>query len=536
MHRTKKARREASESEPESSPRATRSSPGPQGFLDPFSRGAVPKKSTLFSAGGARLGGGLAAASGLFGGRSGKKPPENADSGKSSSKNTSDKLAEIRSTLASLKHDVEQEQSDRRSMKKRITALEKGVEDVNNALQQETHAREALEGELVTMNERLEAIESYLESTSREAVSRATGEQNENEAEKKRESGKKKRANTLQSAVRSCLYNFMGLESGAALPDPLDKGQYWLTVQHDVGNGNDEDDGKLTRRVLRPDWRRPWSDNKHSWLTNIILRIQSRGTDYQNLLSKDEIAKLSHADIADAVAAVFDGMVRKYTLDHKGDDGKAKKDKATKAKILQRKTKKSESRENVRPRVPRARGRRYDYLFLPAYQSTDESEWEEVPVAIPAAVDPHTDDEAPGASTSGAVAVTRRRVLVAHPGAWRQDSDNEIAAELDAEVAKGRQESEQKGGRGTTHKPRRRGVPRPTDKSELPSMNRRKNKTRIPRSAVNAAWLASEHGKKYDSPKYIAEDDEVVEDENENVGGDEEAEREVASGHSSADD
>ena len=69
------------------------------------------------------------------------------------------------------------------------------------------------------------------------------------------------------------------------------------------------------------------------------------------------------------------------------------------------------------------------------------------------------------------------------------------------------------------------------ERSTLPSMNRRKNKTRIPRSAVNPGWLGSEHGKKYDSPKYIAEDDEFADDEN--AGVDEGAEPEAASGESS---
>ena len=87
-----------------------------------------------------------------------------------------------------------------------------------------------------------------------------------------------------------------------------------------------------------------------------------------------------------------------------------------------------------------------------------------------------------------------------------------MALELDRKAAQERDDTS-KSGHGNAPALRRRGSPRPPDRSALPSMTRRKNKIRIPRSHVNAEWLASEHGRKYDSPKYIAEDDDEGMDE-----------------------
>ena len=144
-------------------------------------------------------------------------------------------------------------------------------------------------------------------------------------------------AHRFQSAVRACMYNFMGLESGAELPAPLDDGLFWMAVEDPEVAAPDDSDDHSTKQVLRPDWRRPWKDNKHGWASVIIKRIQRRGTDYQNSLTKNDIAKLSRADIGEAVSSVFDGMVRKYALANKGDDGAAKKKAGLKAKIAQQK-------------------------------------------------------------------------------------------------------------------------------------------------------------------------------------------------------
>ncbi len=83
---------------------------------------------------------------------------------------------------------------------------------------------------------------------------------------------------------------------------------------------------------------------------------------------------------------------------------------------------KATNRKAVRHLVPEAAGSEWDYQFQWQYQSTDESEVEEV-VRVPLSkrvVDPNSADE--GIRQKAAEILTQRRVLVSHAPAWRPET------------------------------------------------------------------------------------------------------------------
>ena len=139
-----------------------------------------------------------------------------------------------------------------------------------------------------------------------------------------------------QGAIRACMHSIMGLELGAPLPEPVGGGGYWQEKVTCIGTGEED---VLREQVLRPDWERSWDENKHAWLQIVVLRIQTCGWDYQKALTREDINKLTQADIREGVKTAFDWMVRKYERERKDDGGQAKKEAARRSKINGRKTK-----------------------------------------------------------------------------------------------------------------------------------------------------------------------------------------------------
>lgn len=176
----------------------------------------------------------------------------------------------------------------------------------------------------------------------------------------------------------------------------------------------------------------------------------------------------------------------------------------------------------MRHLVPEVAGPEWDYQFQPQYQSSDESEIEEV-VRLEKSkrvVDPDSADE--GIKRKPAEIITKRRVLVSHAPAWRPEpvsqmvrnlvvhselihswnQTNELLDKVDrvshAELLKN------KTGRGNAYCPRRRGEARSYEDTSLPSLARCKETIYISREMINLDWLESDDGVAYDLRTLIA--------------------------------
>ena len=82
---------------------------------------------------------------------------------------------------------------------------------------------------------------------------------------------------------------------------------------------------------------------------------------------------------------------------------------------------KARAREDVRGQVPELAGEEYNFMFLPSYQSTEESEEQEIEDALDpasenerAARDPQQRKRAPGRRVK-----EKRKVLVVRPPGYR---------------------------------------------------------------------------------------------------------------------
>lgn len=89
------------------------------------------------------------------------------------------------------------------------------------------------------------------------------------------------------------------------LPAPLGNGVFWAEIEHVI------DGETVVQRMLRPDWKRSWMDNKAGWLLDVIQRIQNEGWRYSTY-PKTKFANLSHATIERHVQTWFKGIVAKY--------------------------------------------------------------------------------------------------------------------------------------------------------------------------------------------------------------------------------
>ncbi|OSD03377.1 hypothetical protein PYCCODRAFT_1466770 [Trametes coccinea BRFM310] len=317
---------------------------------------------------------------------------------------------------------------------------------------------------------------------------------------------KRARDNALQDAIRKCLCSIMGIaQSSSELPAPIGDGTFWEFIESE----DSEADGG-PERWLRPDWDRPWAANKDGWLIEVIMRIRTRGDSYVTSLSKEHLKSLSDEAYTSAIKSSFDTMVRKWQSKTSQRGKSAKETHLIRNKINNRKRAKADERGRVRHQVPAALDVCYDFQFTWPYQSTEESEEETViPVSRTQAIDPDTDTEAAGRGGQDPQSARQEKILVSHRPAWRLQPTADMLRAVDVERAKLREAKLAVPGRGNqgngAYKARRQGSPRSFKETKLPDVRKVQNSRCIPRNMVAPEWLASEHGKKFDTRVLIAD-------------------------------
>ncbi|KAL7279487.1 hypothetical protein ACG7TL_007330 [Trametes sanguinea] len=481
-----------------------------------------------------------------------------------SSKQLADQLADFRLRVEKLKKAVNENESDVEAMKeqmshaladlatldeilcttgKRVTTVETNLAEMNDRLNAmgerlergfEGHAANVIPVAPARKRDHKRVKQRWIRDDSSAESSEESEESEPGDAQKGRDGSEdgedrwrkkgrkqaKERDNALHDAIRKCLNSIMGICPGGDLPQPVAMGGvYWEYIPSGPLGDLNAPAHREEDSFLRPDWDRSWKVNKKGWLLEVTQRIQRSGHKYTNALSREHLNALSHESIARAVKVVFHTMVKNWRMqvDEEGHD--AKKMRNLNAKKYNRKRAKAKARYELRGNVPEAADPMLVYQYQWQYQSTDESEVEDVLPTVKASLDPETDNEANYKPLAAKNRLTRK-VWVSHAPAWRLSEVNRILDEIDVHVAK--QRNEDKSGRGNTYRFRRRGAPRSAEETKLPLLKRAQDAVRIPRRMVDEEWLASDYGYPYDNRRYISDDEAEQEAVGrENTAGDE---------------
>ncbi|KAJ7453728.1 hypothetical protein FB451DRAFT_1408613 [Mycena latifolia] len=171
------------------------------------------------------------------------------------------------------------------------------------------------------------------------------------------------RDNNINSMLRAVMYSLMGLTSAdsSLLPDPVDKPnhggrQFWVPS------------GIPDELVLRPDFTNSWT--KNNWHKAFVDKVRQDGHTLYPSCSKEVISGLSEKDILQRGSrTTFKHLKEKYSA-----QGKSAKEKELERKFKRRdvrKKTKSILRSAVREEYPELKAPQYDFVFDPAWQSTD---------------------------------------------------------------------------------------------------------------------------------------------------------------------
>ncbi|KAJ6565559.1 hypothetical protein DFH09DRAFT_1314852 [Mycena vulgaris] len=166
--------------------------------------------------------------------------------------------------------------------------------------------------------------------------------------------------------INACpiMYSIMAIsnEDTSVLPDPVQKPnnggpQWWVAT------------GIPDELALRPDFTISWSKNK-AWHKKLLDKVRSDGHNLYPSCTQAVIDGLSDKDMYQRVSrTTFKHLKEKYQLQGKSDHEKTI-DKQFKRREGRKKTK-STKRTAVRNQYPNLAHHRYDFIFHPAFQSTD---------------------------------------------------------------------------------------------------------------------------------------------------------------------
>ncbi|KAI1792695.1 hypothetical protein LXA43DRAFT_1093341 [Ganoderma leucocontextum] len=411
-----------------------------------------------------------------------------------SNKAVSDQMESIKNQVAAAKEEVKQlARTHGADLERTRELVARAVSTLDNLehkvveLEAWVQDLDANIGGILTRLETLEVGSSVTSASVGAGAGAGAGGSNHNVADK----------NSLHEGVRDCMRALMWITEANQLPAPLGERQYWSTVVENVAG----DEQPIHQRMLRPDWDRPWAENESGWLLEVVDLIKDHGNQYTNI----DIESVTHKELMNALNGWWRSMVKRWHKEKASTE--VREEKAKVEKIKSRKRTKAKERRDIiiKGAVPELTLPCYKFLQYWQYQSTDESDTEDV--AGPG-VDPLSEEDVP---------VVRRKVWRARAPAYRVDTVNELLAKVDQQPQAKRNQGS-KATRGNTHVPRVRGPPRADEESALPAVARSKA-VLIPRNFVRAEWLETPTGKEFDTGVFIGSS-VVVEGIQE--GGDEE--------------
>ncbi|KAJ7622632.1 hypothetical protein DFH06DRAFT_1447651 [Mycena polygramma] len=324
------------------------------------------------------------------------------------------------------------------------------------------------------------------------------GSKGELDVEENDSKPKGNRDNAFNTAVRRCIFLAMGLPQTAKLRDAA-------AVRPGKSGGGYIQDPESSGKLLRPDWRVPFTENSR-WHDSMIKLVRTKAPTVVPALKKSQIQAKSDEHILERLDVVFKNITsayRKATKPVADADGsepeEGNEEQANRRRS--RKARKCEERKAAIDEYDIAIPDEWTWFLQAVYQSTDESDDAEV-------LDPDTDTEA----TDEVPAASTRKPWITHPPLYRSEVFDEGVQVIDSALMKRRVEHARNNKGKTTGYPRIRAEKKDTP---LPFISSKKA-IRICRDAIDPEWLSTHPSQDTPSRIYQSEDEEEVEVEVEN--------------------
>ncbi|KAH9947974.1 hypothetical protein B0H21DRAFT_708137 [Amylocystis lapponica] len=180
-----------------------------------------------------------------------------------SAKHIADQLAALRNEVRNMQltqkthhHELERISTTLENLVDGAEAVAETMSMLDQGLQQVLERVWHAEDRLQVLGEEFEEFRNAYASASAESAGPAGPD---GETDVNRVPAKKMR-NALQTVVRTCLHELMGITKNTNLPEPLAAGRFWT---HDDPNDPD--------RLLRPRWDE-WNENKLVWLREMQVQ------------------------------------------------------------------------------------------------------------------------------------------------------------------------------------------------------------------------------------------------------------------------
>ncbi|KAK7017149.1 hypothetical protein R3P38DRAFT_3360616 [Favolaschia claudopus] len=394
-----------------------------------------------------------------------------------------DKIQDHATRILALEQQIQNDADIIRQLQTTHSELEASQNDLDNENRQLLQRLSCLEDTVDMQNQTIDRLFSLVEANG--AAAPPTEDDTTTKA--------KTRDNTFNTAVRKTMLVAMGLPRTAKAKDACK-----LRSQK-VGGGyvnDDETGGKL----LRPDWNTTFTDNS-VWHTRMIAYVRQQVPQHTPAINAAAMKAKSDDDILERLETVFRNMATEFrklqragNAEAESDNEAAVQDDDNSKQIKRRQGRKqraSEERSEVLREANVKLGAAWQFLTIPAYQSTDESDQSDV-------LDPETDTE----STREVPVASTRKPWKTHAPKYRSNEVQDEFNELENMVVKHRVQWEKNNKGKTAAHPRVAGGWR-----DIPLPFRKPNKVKIPRWAIDEEWLASHQDQ--DTPSRIESGDVV---------------------------
>ncbi|KAJ7720177.1 hypothetical protein B0H16DRAFT_1896903 [Mycena metata] len=311
---------------------------------------------------------------------------------------------------------------------------------------------------------------------------------------------KESRDNAWNLASRKTFFAAMGLPSTSKIKDAT-----IAPVKKCGGYINDPE--TRSGKLLRPDWAASFSENSN-WHPRMIAYMRQKVPSHSPAITKEMMSSKSDADILERIESIFANIRTEYRKTVRGSSGDAKdpageeeedadddeEDTVDKKKQLNRRSGRKVRKCDERILALESHGVQlqppYEFFLQPRYQSTDESDAEDV-------LDPDTDNE------NEVPAQATRKPWITRTPEYRNDEFHDGVLSVDVLLFKLRNlHTTDNRGKTPAH-PRIRG---PSKNVPLPFVGANKD-NKIPRSVIRPEWLAAHP--ENDTPSRIQDEDAV---------------------------
>ncbi|KAK7018438.1 hypothetical protein R3P38DRAFT_3274519 [Favolaschia claudopus] len=399
-----------------------------------------------------------------------------------------DKIQDHATRILALEQQIQNDADIIRQLQTTHSELEASQNDLDNENRQLSQRLSCLEDTVELQNQTIDRLFSLVEANGSAAPP------TEDDTTKA-----KIRDNTFNTAVRKTMLVAMGLPRTAKAKDAC-------KIRSQQAGGGYVKDGETGGRLLRPDWNATFTENS-AWHTRMITYVRQQVPQHTPAINAAAMKAKSDDDILERLETIFRNIATEFrklqragNAEAESDNEAAVQDDDNSKQIKRRQGRKqracnsplkAEERGEVLRDAKVDLGAAWEFLTIPAYQSTDESDQSDV-------LDPETETE----STREVPVASTRKPWKTRTPKYRSNEVQDEFNELEKMVLRHRVQWEKNNKGKTAAHPRVAGGWR-----DGPLPFRKPNKVKIPRWAIDEEWLASHQDQ--DTPSRIESGDVV---------------------------